>query len=102
VNAQIEELKQKCDGLEISYAQSRQLEMALIRISFELERAGLPPNVRNAVMEFDRLIMTIRMAQLAIYEFEVASGPIGWAIFGLSAVSTLFLAGDLVTEVTSH
>jgi hypothetical protein len=76
----------------------RQLETLGFRTLHMLEKLGLPPDAAEAVNEAQRLISTLRMLQLTMNQVEIAAGPIGWLIAGVSVASTALSVGDLIYD----
>ena len=72
----------------------RRLEFILYRSMALLRRFSGDENVNTAILRIQRLIMTIRLLHTTINLLNVAAGPMGWAIAGLSAVATAVSIGD--------
>lgn len=84
---------------EMTYNELRKLEMSLIRILSYVKRFCGDENVAKAIGTVEKLIMTIRMCQIAIRALEAAEGPIGW-LYAITtavgaAISTATFASDL-------
>jgi len=47
------------------------------------------------------LIMVANQTRLAIAALQAASGPIGWAMLGVSVGTAVFSAGDFFMDVTN-
>jgi len=60
------------------------------------ERLGLPEDVQRQIQSLQNLIRVLNSARLAIRAFEMASGPIGWAMAAASVVSAAFTFGDML------
>lgn len=66
--------------------------MALVSLS---TRMGLPEDVRGQIRQLQTLIMVYRQLYASAQLFYAASGPIGWAMFGITAASTAVTIGNL-------
>lgn len=82
---------------EMGYTELRKLEMSLIRILSLVKRFCGDENVAKAIGTIEKLIMMIRMAQIAIRALEIAEGPIGW----LYAITTAVGASISVATFAS-
>ena len=69
----------------------RQLELSLMRISFQLIRISGSAEIDNAVRKVLQLIRIIRYLQYAMMAVNMASGPIGW-ISAAASVGAFSLA----------
>jgi C4-type Zn-finger protein len=98
---QIEELRAEVDKLTLSYHEVRQVEIILMRTLTLIERATGSKEIQQAINKVQTLIMTIRMAQIAMHALEVASGPIGWAYAATTVISAAAMATSLY-EVNTH
>jgi uncharacterized protein YaaW (UPF0174 family) len=74
--------------------QLRQLETLGFRTLHMLRQLGLPPEADAAIQKMQQLMSVIRMLDLSLRLLESASGPIGWALFAVSAVSTALTVGN--------
>ena len=86
-------------NVEQTFSQVRRLELLLYRTIGLIRRLGLPENIEEAISKIQRLVMVIRLAHSAIIAFQVASGPIGWALAAVSIGTAAVTAGEFVMEV---
>jgi hypothetical protein len=92
---QIEDLKTQVSSVQMSYHELRQVEVSLIRIGFALEKMTGSKELNKVISEFNRVIWTIRMTQIAINAFEAASGPVGWLFLAATTLGLGAMAYDL-------
>jgi len=83
---------------EMTYSELRKLETVLYRTLGFMQKMGLPPEVDGAIQAIQRLIMNIRLLQITIHAFEMATGPIGWAYFGITAATAAFNFGEMFSD----
>jgi len=89
-------------NLEPTYSEMRKFETVLMRSLSLLRRFSGNENVDNAIMAMQRAIATIRMLQITIMAFEAATGPLGWAYFGVTAASTAVFALEPMLEMNAR
>jgi len=83
-------------NIEPSYTNLRRLEMILYRNMNYLKRFCGREDIAGAIDNIQKLIMYLRMAQIAIRAFQFASGPVGWAYFATTAIGLAFTTGDML------
>jgi hypothetical protein len=83
-------------NIEPSYTNLRRLELILYRNMNYLKRLTGREDVAGAVSMLQNLIMWLRMAQIALRAFQMASGPVGWAYFATTAIGLAFTTGDML------
>lgn len=83
---------------DVTYGEIRKLEITLIRILGYIQRFSGDERIDKAVMKVEKLIMTIRYAQIAIRAFEIAEGPIGWIYALTTGVAMLIHTADTVND----
>jgi hypothetical protein len=96
IREQIASLREDIETTNISM---RQGEMTLIRFTYALERLGLPKDVRQVVTTLMRVIQTIRLVQISITMLEMAEGPIGWLMAGMSVAAAGMTGISAVKDV---
>ena len=74
----------------------RKVQTILYRTIGLLRRIGLPPEIDAAVARIQQLIALLNMLRLTIIALATASGPYGWALAGLSAISFIVSVDDFV------
>jgi hypothetical protein len=82
-----------------TYSDLRKLEVILMRNISLLRRFTGDENIDRAIATILRLIMALRMLQTAANAFTIATGPLGWAYFATTAVSSAFFALDPILEM---
>lgn len=60
-------------------------------------RMGLPDDLRAQTQQLQALIMVYRQLYASVQLFYAASGPVGWAMFAITATSTAVTIGSLKT-----
>lgn len=80
--------------LEHANTQLRQLETVCFRILGLIRRFSGDERIDAAIRKIQEFIMLIRQLQIAITLFWAASGPLGWAMFGISAVTAIATGVD--------
>jgi len=78
--ALLRQLKQEIADLKMDYHTVREMETLLNRTLTILEQSTGSKEIRQAINNIQRLITILRMAQYSIHAFQVATGPIGWAM----------------------
>lgn len=68
----------------------RRVQTLLYRTLGLIRRLGLPEDMEQAVVLVQRLISAMNQLRLAAIALQVASGPIGWALAAVSAVSAVW------------
>ena len=81
-------------NVDEAYRNIRRLQTLLYRTLSLLRRIGLPEEVDAAIMQIQRFIALMNMLRLTLIAFETASGPLGWAMAGLSAATFLAAVDD--------
>jgi hypothetical protein len=84
---------------EMTYNELRKLEMSLIRILSLVKRFCGDENVAKAIGLVEKLIMIIRMCQIAIHALEAAAGPIGWLYAITTAVGMGIAAATFASDL---
>jgi len=87
-------------NVERALSSARQLETLLFRSLGLMRRLCGDENVDAAIAKFQKLVMTIRLAHTTLILFESASGPIGWAMLGVSAIATALSASEFIAEIS--
>jgi hypothetical protein len=101
---QVEEISQKIEGLSSAYHETMQFNRLLSGTLLIVRRVSGSEDLNRFVTTLQRgeaaAMSFARTAQLAM----AASGPFGWAMLGISAVTTVILTADLVNsyEVSGH
>ncbi len=82
--------------INVTQAQSelRKVEFLLFRTLGILNRLGLPEDIQKGIAELQRLIMIVRLTHTALIALQTASGPIGWAMAGLSVATLTISAAE--------
>jgi hypothetical protein len=83
---------------DMSYTELRKLEISLIRIMRLVQRFSGNENLNQAITGIEKMIMTLRILQMAIRATENAEGPLGWLF---AAVSWATAATTILTETTT-
>jgi hypothetical protein len=81
-------------NVEKSLSNIRQYEMILFRCLGLAQRLGLPDNISAGIREVQRMVMMVRLLHTTILALEAASGPVGWALFGIAAATTIATSTD--------
>jgi hypothetical protein len=89
-------------NVEKAYEDIRRVQALLYRMLALIRRMGLPEDVEKAITRIQRLIAILNTLRLTLLALEAASGPIGWALFGVGMLGTIVSVGDLAEEVHSH
>ena len=82
-------------NVEKAYENIRRLQTVLYRALGLLRSMGLPEDVDAAIREIQNLIMILNQLRLTMIAVQAASGPIGWAMAGISTISTLMTTGEM-------
>lgn len=91
-------------NVEKSFSSMRRVELILFRVLGLWGRMcrllGVPEDapVTQIVEKVQRLVMIFRQLHTTIIFLEAASGPIGWAMLGISAAGTTMAAIDIAQQ----
>jgi len=100
IRSSIKNVKSEISGLSMNYHQLREMETLLNRTLNLIEQSSGDPNIKKYAQEVSHLITILRMAQMTIHSFEVASGPIGWALaltgFAMTMYNIEATADDII------
>jgi len=78
----------------------RKYETLLYRSLALAKRLGLPEDISQQIEKIRQLIMAIRLAHTSMIALEAASGPVGWALATVGAVSAALTFGDMAYDAT--
>lgn len=84
-----------------AYTDLRKVQTLLFRTLGLMRRFGLPEDINAAISLMQRMIMVANQLRLTMATLQAASGPMGWALLGVSVATTAFATGDLMNEMTS-
>jgi len=71
--------------------------VSLLTSSLALTRQlGLPDDIQAGIEPIRRMTAALIALRLALHQVEMAAGPVGWALAGISFVSLGFSAYDMV------
>jgi len=86
-------------NLEPALTNIRKLQTVLYRTLGLLRRMSGNEDLDRAIAKAQRIIAVINMMRLAYAAFMAASGPLGWALAGISIAEAGFAFTDLTYEV---
>jgi len=90
-------------NVEEAFSNARRIELILFRALGLWNRImrllGLPPDspLAQGVARIQQFVMLIRTLHTAAMLLQAASGPIGWAMAGISVGATVMTAADTMT-----
>ncbi len=73
----------------------RQLERVVLRYLVLVRNAGLPPEAQKLLDALSKIIITIRMVQIAFNTLYLNMGPVGWAMF----VANMFMVASSIGDM---
>lgn len=83
-----------------AYEDARRIQTIVFRLLNQMERGGLLPEQRaKTFRDLQRALMILNQIRLLIGLAQVAAGPIGWAMLGVSVIGTMATAGDFIMEL---
>lgn len=93
---ELEELKNELAEVHTSLRQEITLLTSLMSLA---RRFSGDENVNAVIRRAQQAIMTLNLLRITIMQAQAAMGPIGWAMLGISGVTTAFSVADLATEL---
>lgn len=75
-----------------------QFQLALYGVLGILHRLGLPEPIDAAIVKVQRLIAALNMLRVTLIATQAASGPLGWAMAGVSIAGSVLGVADLAME----
>lgn len=82
-------------NIDKAYENIRKVQTVLYRTLGLLRRMGLGEDVSAAISEVQRFITVLNLARLTIAALQTATGPIGYAMFGISLATTGLSIGEM-------
>lgn len=73
---------------ELSYSEIRKLEIVLIRTLNYVEMFSGSKDLNKALRLAQQSIIVFKSLQMSMRAAQMASGPLGWAYFGVSVVAS--------------
>lgn len=89
-------------NVEEAYTEIRRLQTLIYRTIGLIRQMGLPEEADEMLMKIQMIIAQINTLRLAIMALQAASGPIGWALFGVGLATAVASAGSAMQEVFSR
>lgn len=88
IELQLEKVDEKADKAELSYAD---LYNAMQDVFSLINQMDLPPELEQAVMMIQRLIMAANSLRIALIALNAATAtsPLGWALIGLAFTASM-------------
>lgn len=92
LKTELQDLQREADTTVERLDAAYDISMALLSLT---TRMGLPSDVRAQIRQLTALIMVYRQLYASAQLFYAASGPVGWAMFAITATSTAVTIGNL-------
>lgn len=83
-------------NVQQAYTEIRRLQTLLYRTLGLVRRFGLPENAEAMITQIQRLITLLNSLRLSLIAVQMAAGPVGWALAGVSLLATAMTAGDFI------
>ena len=99
---QIEALRSEIESLNMGYHELREIETIINRTLTAIEHATGSKEIAAAINKLQQFISMVRMAQMTWRAFELATGPLGWIMFGTSVLATAVYVSTTAYEVNAH
>lgn len=64
-----------------------------------LQRMGLGEDMTKIISTLQRTIMLLNQMRVAIHALELSSGPVGWALFGVSMASAALTLNSFMVSL---
>ena len=93
LNARLPELKTKTQDVTFSLQKASAVAYGVMGI---MKQLGLPPPFDEATLKIQRMIMLLNQLRITIHLVEIAAGPVGWALAGISIVGTAATLPDQI------
>lgn len=78
--------------------QINKMRRLIYRLLYLMKQVGLPPELEKMMQIAQRVIAALNMMKLAIYQFYVSTGPIGWAL-ALTGIATSAIMMDSTAQM---
>jgi hypothetical protein len=95
----IQQLKTEINGMSMSYHQLREVETLLNRTLSLIGEASGDKNVKKFTREIQEAITILRQLQMVYRLTQVASGPLGWALLGVTTIATIATAQTAASDI---
>jgi len=69
--------------------------VALYGVLGILNRLGLPEEAQDCIRVLQKMIATINMLRASMIALQIASGPLGWALAGVSVAGSVLTLADV-------
>jgi len=90
-------------NVEKAYEDIRRVQTIAYRALDLLKQSGLLPEERARTLEtIQRAIALANTLRLTLIAMQMATGPIGFTMAGLSIVSSMVATGDFIMEIEGH
>jgi len=99
LRSNIQQLKTEINGMSMSYHQPREVETLLNRTLTLIAEASGDKDVKKFTREIQEAITILRQLQMVYRLTQVASGPLGWALLGVTTVATIATAQTMATDI---
>lgn len=78
-----------------SYSELRKIEAIVMKVGQIIKRMGFGETVDQVIDGINKINMGVRLLQVTVHAFEIATGPIGWIYAGVTLVSTVMTLSDM-------
>lgn len=89
-------------NIEKAYEDVRRLQTLLYRTLALVRRLGLPEDIEQGIIRIQNMISWLNTLRLTLAALEAASGPLGWAMFGVTLATTAVTTGDFLMELAAE
>ena len=89
-------------NVEQGHTALRRLYTVGYRVLGLLRRLGLPPEADAFLMKVQQMISAANSLRLTLNALQTASGPLGWAMLGISAITTAWTFSDVMMGVEGY
>jgi uncharacterized protein YaaW (UPF0174 family) len=102
IRAMREEVAHLKNEIVNAQTEMRELEMIAFRTMGYFARLSGNEDIDATLRKIQQAIMLMRLAQTTARMFMLASGPLGWAMFAVSAVGTAMATADFATSMNGY
>jgi len=99
VTSRLDQLERKLENARKEWRSYQSVMMGSMNIA---RRMGLPENIDDGMRKVQRAIILFNQARIAANLFWTATGPVGWAMVGVSLVSVALTAEDFLWDIRGH
>jgi len=83
-------------NVEKAYENVRKLQTVIFRVMGLMRRMGLSEDIDAAINKIQTAITLLNQYRLTLAAAQAASGPLGWALLGISVATTMYTSVEFM------